>query len=86
MKQAYIANRANPIDKDDTFERVWIGAARLFLQREYPGEQIRALRILAKRLDAVLMHGLFAHGGTDEVGIRLFACYSCKVSFTSPFV
>jgi hypothetical protein len=83
MKQAYMHNRTNPTDKGDTFERAWIGAARLFLQREHPGEQIRALRILAKRLDAVLMHGLFAHGGTDEVGLRLFACYSCKVRFTS---
>ena len=31
----------------------------------------------------ILMHGLFAHGGTDEVGLRLFACYSRKVSVTS---
>jgi hypothetical protein len=22
------------------------------------------------------MHGLFSHGGTDELGLRFFACYS----------
>jgi hypothetical protein len=84
MKEAYLHNRTDPKGKDDDFERVWIGAARLFLKREYPGrEQIRALRIPAKRFDAVLMHGLFSHGGTDELGLRFFACYSSAVSVTS---
>ena len=83
MKEAYLHNRTDPKGKDDNFERVWIGAARLFLQRECPGAQIRALRILASRLDAVLMHGLFSHGGTDELGLRFFACYSSAVSVTS---
>ena len=84
MKEAYLHNRTDPKGKDDDFERVWIGAARLFLQREYPGrDQIRALRIPARRLDAVLMHGLFSHSGTDELGLRFFACYSSAVSVTS---
>jgi hypothetical protein len=35
--------------------------------------------IQAWRADAVLVHGLFVHGGTDEVGLRMFAGYSYAV-------
>ena len=80
MKEAYQRGRTANEVKDDTFLRVWIGAARLFLKREHPNERIVAERIPAWRYDVLLVHGLFVHGGTDEVGLRMFAGYSQAVS------
>jgi hypothetical protein len=83
MKEAYMRGRKGNQDKKSEFLRVWIGAARLFMRREHPNEIIVAERIQAGRADAVLVHGLFVHGGTDEVGLRMFAGYSHAVRVAS---
>jgi serine/threonine protein kinase len=80
MKEAYRRGRTETEVNDDEFLRVWIGAARLFMRREYPDERIVAERIRAKCFDVLLVHGLLVHGGTDEVGLRMFAGYSPVVS------
>ena len=80
MKEAYLLGRTETEVKDGEFLRVWIGAARLFMRREHPNERIVAERIRAKRFDVLLVHGLLVHGGTDEVGLRMFAGYSPVVS------
>ena len=87
MKEAYQRGRKetdfkNKDDDDDVFLRAWIGAARLFMRRQYPNnsDRIVAERIRAQRFDVLLVHGLFVHGGTDEVGLRMFAGYSPVVS------
>jgi hypothetical protein len=79
MQEAYMNCRKRNEVKNGDFLRVWIGAARLFMRREHPNERIVAERIQAGRADAVLVHGLFVHGGTDEVGLRMFAGYSHSV-------
>jgi hypothetical protein len=79
MQEAYMRGRKGNEVKKGEFLRVWIGAARLFMRREHPNGLIVAERIQAWRADAVLVHGLFVHGGTDEVGLRMFAGYSYAV-------
>ena len=78
----------NEVADDETFERLWIGAGRLFLENKYPDEIIQAVRLQPKRSYVVLIHGLFMQGCTDEIGFRFFACYSDKVSYnvTSGFI
>ena len=68
---------------DKKFELVCIGATRPFLKSKYPDAQIVPVRFRAKQEDVLELHGLFVHGGTDEVCLRLFACYSTKVCFIS---
>ena len=74
MKRFYMHYRTQDKHLNEKFELVWIGATLLFLKSKYPDAQIVPVRFRAKRGDVLELHGLFVLGGTDKVGLRLFAC------------
>ena len=86
MRRHYEAMRRaqwhyNEVANDETFERLWIGAGRLFLESKYSDEMIQPVRLRAKQSEVSLIHCLFMHCGTDKIDFRFFACYSDKVSY-----
>ena len=79
MHHAYM--RMKPDGTEEEFSRVYIGATRLLLQEKYPGKPIKPMRLPCRRYDAVIFNSLFVHCGTDELGLRAFACLTLKVIF-----
>ena len=78
MLRAYMNLR--PRGTTEEFERVFLGATRLLLRSKYPLEPVKPVRISCELYDALLFDSLLVHCGTDETGLRVFACLSRKVS------
>jgi hypothetical protein len=52
----------------------------LLLRSKYPLEPVKPVRLLCRLYNALLFDSLLVHCGTDETGLRVFACLSRKVS------
>ena len=77
MQQAYL--RVQSAATEDEFLRVWIGANVLMMRKEPQSASTEAVSIPCILGDVLLIHGLAAHGGTDELGFRAFTSMSKQV-------
>jgi len=78
MQEAYF--RVWPSASEDEFLKVWIGAGVLLMRNDKDQfEPTEAAAIACQLGDALAMHGVSSHGGTDEFGFRAFTSISKKV-------
>ena len=50
------------------------------MKERYPGKSVGAAALPVEGGGVVLMDGLTLHSGTDETGLRAFACFTRQVS------
>ena len=76
----------HPEATENDFEPIWIGAVITTMKERYPGKSVGAAALPVEGGGVVLMDGLTLHSGTDETGLRAFACFTLPVSILFLFL
>jgi len=72
--------RRHPEATENDFEPIWIGAVITTMKERHPEKSVGAVALPVEGGGVVLMDGLTLHSGTDETGLRAFACFTLPVS------